>query len=158
MSTMCGCGHDMERHNDDGSGSMTGSYAGNCRMCECEGFVSQVSGTVPGGMLRCSKHKYLHISDWGCPHCYKEAFDNKREKGADRNYTKDPEAEPPSEGDVNDYDLRHLNSQIDSLQRVIGEIYLLSQKDIENGRYEAFNDERRLQRVHVLARKELYGD
>lgn len=147
MSTLCGCSHDMERHNDDGSGIMTGSYAGNCRMCDCEKFVKQESRAADGGMIRCSKHGYLHISDWGCPHCYKETFDKKRK-----------EVEPPSEGDVNDYDLRHLNGQIDSLQRVLGEIYLMSQKGVEGDKWKAYSDGRRLKRVHWAARKELYDD
>ena len=134
MSTMCGCGHDMERHNDDGSGMMTGSYAGNCRMCECEGFVKQESHPRDGKMIRCSKHDdYLHLADWGCPFCYKETSDKKRK-----------EVEPPSEGDVNDYDLRHLNTKIDSLQRSIGEMLLLADTRLKNGQHEGMHPLNRL--------------
>ncbi len=100
MSTMCGCGHDMERHNDIPDGNVQGWFGGNCRMCKCEAFARVAkTGSVYMGMDMCDKHSYTFIKDWGCPHCYKEDFDKKRK-----------EVEPPSEGDVNDYDLRHLNS------------------------------------------------
>ena len=148
MSTLCGCGHDMERHNDDGSNFMTGSYAGNCRMCGCEGFVTQEKGTVPGGMTRCTKHHYLHISDWGCPHCYKEAF-----KPGGMVVETQPSGMDEAIETVDD--LRHLNTQIDSFQRSLGEILLLSQTDIENGKYEDMHPLNRLDCIEKEARKGL---
>ena len=41
---------------------------------------------------------------------------------------------------------------------MLGEIYLLSQKNVEGDKWKAYSDERRLFRVHVLTRKALYDD
>jgi len=148
MSTMCACGHDMERHNDMPEGGVGGWFGGGCRMCKCETFARVVKGATafPVKMATCDQHSYIHITGWGCPFCYREAFDKKKREEETHNDA------------VKKHDLRHLNSQIDSLQRVLGEIYLLSQKDVEGDKWKAYSDERRLYRVHVMARKELYDD
>ena len=117
-------------------------------MCDCSSFARVVKGATafPVKMTTCEKHSYIHITGWGCPYCYRIEFDNRKSQ------------EQAHNDDVNDYDLRHLNSKIDSLQRYLGEIYLLSQKNVEGDKWKAYSDERRLYRVHVMARKALYDD
>jgi len=144
MSTMCACGHDMERHNDISGADpiMTGWFGGNCRMCKCESFARVVKGATafPVKMATCDKHSYIHITDWGCPFCYRAEFDKKKRK------------EKAHNDDVNDYDLRHLNGQIDSLRRSLGEILLLSQADIKNGKYEDMHPLNRLDCIEKEAK------